>query len=144
MTMLCSFRNILVSRRLTTHFGVNLVRQSHQASPASYPCPQVSFPPPQFDYDFLLNPENIEKIRKNISLRKSDADLDQVIRLHGLFSASGDPEVGQELLEATKKLPNMCAEGVLELGDNNRTLYEDQVEPPTFKLRKFEEIARIP
>ena len=66
-----------------------------------------------------------------------------MIRLHGLFSASGDPEVGQELLEATKKLPNMCAEGVLELGDNNRTLHEDQVEPPTFKLRKFEEIARI-
>ena len=138
--MLCSFRNILVSRRLNTHFGVNLVRQSHQAS---YPCPQVSFPPPQFDYDFLVNPENIEKMRKNISLRKSDADLDEVLRLHTQFSASGDEEVGQKLLEATRKLPNMCAEKVLQMGDNNRTLYESPVEPPTFKLRKFEEIARI-
>lgn len=141
--MLCSFRNILVSRRLNTHYGVNLLRQSHQASLASYPCPQISFPPPQFDYDFLLNQENIEKMRKNILLRKSDADLDQVIRLHSQFSVSGDQKVWEELLEATKKLPNMCGEKVLEMGDNNQTLYEGRVDPPTFKLRKFEEIARI-
>ena len=54
MAMLCSFRNILVSRGLTSHFRVNLALQCHQATSA-YPCPDISFPSPQFDYNFLMN-----------------------------------------------------------------------------------------
>ena len=140
--MLCSYRNILVSRRLAPHFGVNLVGQCHQAASA-YPCPQISFPPPKFDYSFLLDPVSLEKMRKNIELRKSEADLDKVVRLHRLFSQTGDRELEKDLLEETTRLPNMCTERVLDMADDNKILYQGSVLQPEFKLRKFEEIARI-
>ena len=140
--MLCSYRNILVSRRLPPHFGVNLVGQCHQAASA-YPCPQISFPPPKFDYSFLLDPVSLEKMRKNIELRKSEADLDKVVRLHRLFSQTGDRELEKDLLEETTRLPNMCTERVLDMADDNKILYQGSVLQPEFKLRKFEEIARI-
>ena len=127
--MLCSYRNILVSRRLAPHFGVNLVGQCHQAASA-YPCPQISFPPPKFDYSFLLDPVSLEKMRKNIELRKSEADLDKVVRLHRLFSQTGDRELEKDLLEETTRLPNMCTERVLDMADDNKILYQGSVLQP--------------
>jgi len=82
-------------------------------------------------------------MRKNIELRKSEADLDKVIRLHSTFLQSGGEEVERELVKETLKLPNMCAERVLDMADKNLTLYEGSKVQSKFKLRKFEEIARI-
>ena len=82
-------------------------------------------------------------MRRNIELRKSEADLDKVVRLHGLFCQTSDPEVEKELMEETSRLPNMCAERVLHMEDNNKTIYQGSFLQHDFRLRKFEEIARI-
>ena len=54
-------------------------------------------------------------------------------------SDSNDPA----LLEAGLKLPNMCVDRVLEMGEENKIVFQNQFNNPGYKLRKFEEIARI-
>merc|ERR1719471_1112436 len=143
--MLGSLKNISVSRSFSPYFGVNLLRQCHGAASASsaYPCPQINLPPPQFDFSFMLDPDRLEKMRRNIQLRRSGADLDKVGNLYRQFCQTGDPVVEKELIQETSRLPNMCAERVLDMADENKILHQDSFIQPTFKLRKFEDIARI-
>ena len=41
------------------------------------------------------------------------------------------------------KLPNMCAGRVLEMGEENNVIFERPYTNPNYKLRKFEDIARL-
>ena len=41
------------------------------------------------------------------------------------------------------KLPNMCADRVLNMGEENVKIFEAPFTNPDYKLRKFEDIARI-
>lgn len=41
------------------------------------------------------------------------------------------------------KLPNMCADRVLEMGEENNVIFERPYTNPNYKLRKFEDIARL-
>ena len=47
------------------------------------------------------------------------------------------------MLSASVKLPNMCSDRVLDMGSENKLVYEKPFTNPSFKLRKFEDIARI-
>ena len=49
----------------------------------------------------------------------------------------------QSLLTAGLKLPNMCADRVLNMGQENNVIFERHFTNPDYKLRKFEDIARL-
>ena len=49
----------------------------------------------------------------------------------------------QSLLTAGLKLPNMCADRVLDMGQENNVIFERPFTNPDYKLRKFEDIARV-
>lgn len=40
-------------------------------------------------------------------------------------------------------MPNMCADRVLDMGEENRVIFERPFTNPDYKLRKFEDIARL-
>ena len=52
-------------------------------------------------------------------------------------------DVYKSLVTAGLKLPNMCADRVLEMGEENRVVFQKPFHNPDYKLRKFEDIARI-
>ena len=47
------------------------------------------------------------------------------------------------MLTAGLKLPNMCADRVLNMGQENNVIFERHFTNPDYKLRKFEDIARL-
>ena len=55
---------------------------------------------------------------------------------------SGEP-IHSSLLSEGLKLPNMCSDRVLDMGAENKLVVEKPFTNPSFKLRKFEDIARI-
>lgn len=96
------------------------------------------------DWNFITDPANFDKISKNIALRKSSADLKIVTELHRKYISQGKPaDLEQSLLTAGLKLPNMCADRVLDMGEENRVIFERPFTNPDYKLRKFEDIARL-
>lgn len=126
---------------------------SGHAPYSSYPCPPVSLPQPRLDWDYLTDPANLATIQRNIGLRKNKADIQRVQELykeiylnddiHELKSEQGRKMTQDNLLTAGLAVPNMCPASVIELGKENRTIYEQDFTKPEFKIRTFEEIARI-
>ena len=47
------------------------------------------------------------------------------------------------MLTAGLKLPNMCADRVLNMGQENNVIFERHFTNPDYKSRKFEDIARL-
>ena len=123
------------------------------SSASSYPCPPVSLSRPQLDWDLLSDPNNLEKIRENIKLRKSSACIDKVMELykeiylntdiHDMKSDIARDAINDNLLAAGLAVPNMSADRVMQMGDNPTLVYEKPFTNPEFKVRKFEDIARI-
>ena len=142
----------LMSGRLsfagTKHLSIG-VRQSS----SSYPCPDVVIPRPQLDWDWISHPDNYQKISENIKLRKSKASIEKVTDLykeiylnteiHDMKSETARDALKDELVSAGLALPNMCADRVLAMGDSPTLLYEKPFTNAEFKVRKFEDIARI-
>jgi len=120
---------------------------------STYPCPAVVLPPPQIDWGWVTDPGNYQKISDNIRIRKSKASIEKVMGLHKEIylntcvhdakTDSGKEAILKELEKAGLSLPNMCADRVLEMGDAPTLIYENAFEAPDYKLRKFEDIARI-
>jgi len=107
----------------------------------------------QLDWQFLSNPANLEAIQRNIQQRKSQASILEVQALykeiylntciHESKSEEGRDKTVRNLLKAALEIPNMCPPEVSNLGTENKTLYEKPFSNPSFKVRKFEDIARI-
>ena len=107
----------------------------------------------QLDWQFLSNPANLEAIQRNIQQRKSQASILEVQALykeiylntciHESKSEEGQDKTVRNLLKAALEIPNMCPPEVFNLGTENKTLYEKPFSNPSFKVRKFEDIARI-
>ena len=86
-------------------------------------------------------------------LRKSKASIDKVTDLykeiylntdiHDMKSETARDAIKDELLSTGLALPNMCADRVLAMGDSPTLVYEKPFTNPEFKVRKFEDIARI-
>jgi len=118
-----------------------------------YPCPRVKLPKPQPNLEYLTDPHNVDKIQENIHLRKSNADIQRVQELykqiylyddiHEVRSEAGQAATQESLLEAAMAVPNITPDNVLQLGEENKVLYENSFINPEFKIRTFEEIARI-
>ena len=107
----------------------------------------------QLDWQFLSNPANFETIQKNIQQRKSKASIQEVQALykeiylntciHESKSEEGRTRTEERLLKAALDIPNMCPQEVSDMGTENKTLYEKLFSNPPFKVKKFEDIARI-
>jgi len=140
---LCTFGSLLFSRGIRTHFSPNLVRQCQNRNFSTQnSSPEV--PSPDLNWNFITDPANFDKISKNISLRKSSASLQEVTNLHKNFASKDkNTDVYKSLLTAGLKLPNMCADRVLEMGEENCVVFQKPFHNPDYKLRKFEDIARI-
>ena len=54
----------------------------------------------------------------------------------------GEP-IHTSLLSEGLRLPNMCSDRVLDMASENKLVHEKPFTNPSFKLRKFEDIARI-
>jgi len=120
---------------------------------SSYPCPLVNIPSHQLDWDSMTNPANEEKIIENIKMRKSGADIVKVNDLYKEIYLNTDindiktdtakATIKDNLMKAGLAVPNMSADRVLQMGDEPTLIYEKPFVTPDFKMRKFEEIARI-
>ena len=107
----------------------------------------------QLDWQFLSNPANLEAIQRNIQQRKSQASIEEVQALykeiylntciHDSKSEEGRAKTQGNLLKAALEIPNMCPQDISDLGTENKTLYEKPFSNPSFKVKKFEDIARI-
>ena len=127
--------------------------RAYSGSETSYPCPSLVLPPPQVDWGWVTHPDNYRKISENIKARRSNASIDKVMSLykeiylntciHDAKTDAARQAIIDELEAAGLALPNMCADRVLEMGDTPTLVYENTFEDPGFKLRKFEDIARI-
>jgi len=117
-------------------------------------CRFVSIPAKaQLDWQFLSNPANFEAIRKNIQQRKSQASIADVQALykeiylntciHESKTEEGKAKIEENLLKAALEVPNMCPQEISDLGTENKTIYEKAFSNPSFKVKKFEDIARI-
>jgi len=120
---------------------------------SSYPCPEVTITKPELDWDYLTDPNNLVKIKENIKCRKSSANIQEAVDIYkeiylntdidNIKSETARELIRDKLLKAGLALPNMCADRVLEMGDQSSLVYENTFTNPEFKLRKFEDIARI-
>jgi len=107
----------------------------------------------QLDWQFLSNPANLEAIQRNIQQRNSQASISEVQALykeiylntciHESKSEEGRAKTEGNLLQAALEIPNMCPQEISDLGTENKTLYEKPFSNPSFKVKKFEDIARI-
>ena len=107
----------------------------------------------QLDWEFLSNPANLEAIQRNIGQRKSQASIQEVQALykeiylntciHESKSEEGQAKTEGNLLKAALEIPNMCPQEISDLGTENKTLFEKPFSNPSFKVKKFEDIARI-
>ena len=105
------------------------------------------------DWEFLSDPSNLNIIQKNIEQRKSQANIRDVqdlykeiylnTCLHETKSEEARAKTEENLLKAALEIPNMCPQEISELGTKNKTLYEKPFSNPSFKVKKFEDIARI-
>ena len=105
------------------------------------------------DWEFLSDPSNLNIIQKNIEQRKSQASIRDVQDLykeiylntciHETKSEEARAKTEENLLKAALEIPNMCPQEISELGTQNKTLYEKPFSNPSFKVKKFEDIARI-
>ena len=105
------------------------------------------------DWEFLSDPSNLNIIQKNIEQRKSQASIRDVQDLykeiylntciHETKSEEARAKTEENLLKAALEIPNMCPQEISELGTKNKTLYEKPFSNPSFKVKKFEDIARI-
>jgi len=139
------FRCLSFSRVMKLHFSPAMFSQQPsrcQSSSSQFPCPDVNTASPELNWNFITNPANFEKISKNIQLRKSSASIKEVTELYRKYFPLGET-MEPALLSASVKLPNMCSDRVLDMGSENKLVYEKPFTNPSFKLRKFEDIARI-
>jgi len=123
---------------------VRLCQEREYSNFEQYPTSRAKIPSPEFDWNFISDPANFDKISKNIALRKSSADLNLVTELHRKYITQGKPsDLEESLLTEGLKLPNMCAGRVLEMGEENNVIFERHFTNPDYKSRKFEDIARL-
>ena len=132
-------------------FG-RLVRPLERAV-SSYPCPPLELPKPSLDWGQLSDPANLGSIQSNIDIKKSRADIRRVQELfkeiylntciHDTKSEVGREATEANLLAAALQVPNMCSQHSVDLGTDNKVLYEKPFTNPEFKVRKFEDVARI-
>ena len=135
-----------------------LWRRGAPRCPALAPRPLSSRPlappaRPTLDWAFLSDPANTAAMERNVALRRSRADVRLVQELykeihlhtdiHDMKSEAGRAAVEARLLAAGLALPNMCPEHVMAMGDHNTTIFEKPFTNPGFKVKKFEDIARI-
>lgn len=145
-----NYRMLFTATKLRVVFLHPLRKTCHFSS---YPCPSVILPKPQPNLEYLSNPDNLKKIHQNINLRKSKANIQKVQDLykqiylyndiHDIKSEEGRANTHENLLFAALAVPNNCPDHVLEMGSENKLIFEKLFTHPEFKLRKFEDIARI-
>jgi len=140
---------------------------------SDYPCPRVKFPRPVLDFDFLLDPQNKDKIIKNMKNRKGVGDLDKVYKiadelknlnldLKNSVSNTMSWSQRQQLWNLNKeqrdalknllemeierealKIPNMSHSEVEDMGEEPTVIFKKEFKARDFKLRTFEDISRM-
>jgi seryl-tRNA synthetase len=107
----------------------------------------AGLPRPRPDWSAVQRPAGAALMQRNIELRKSQASVVRVQELcRELQQVEGGPDqqrLEQELLAAALALPNICPDSVLALGTENKIIHERPFTKPDFKLRTFEDVARI-
>ncbi|XP_014205482.1 serine--tRNA ligase, mitochondrial [Copidosoma floridanum] len=93
---------------------------------------EIHLPEPEYDIDFWCNPFNRDLIVKNISKRKSHADINRILQLHQNSHSQ------EELINEIRKIPNLTDPKVLEYKDNEPCVLRKMGEQPTFRFKPQE------
>jgi len=97
---------------------------------------KLQLPEMCIDKQFLLDSENLEKIRDNIKARLSTANIDLAHQLHKEGGSEDD------LLAELVKCPNMSHSEVKDLKEPRVCLLKE-FKYPDHKIRNFEDISKI-
>ncbi|XP_060562046.1 serine--tRNA ligase, mitochondrial-like [Ruditapes philippinarum] len=66
---------------------------------------------PEYDFDYILDPDNLDAIRDNIAQRKGVGNIDLVVDLHRKFVNETNPgekeKVRREFIQAVGEIPNI-------------------------------------
>ena len=69
----------LLSRASELDTKLSLATVSEHNSGSKENCEEIDIPEPEFNFEYLCDPENIEEIRVNIKHRKGVGDIDKVV-----------------------------------------------------------------
>lgn len=99
---------------------------------------------PEFDYDYLLNPNNRAEIEENIALRGLTGNINRVHELSSALNAEANPSKRDKILESliveTHNIPNKCHPDIKNYGETPKVVKPAKKTETLFHTRETEEV----
>lgn len=107
---------------------------------------KISLAEPEFDYEYITNPENRKEIEENIKSRKNIGDISRVLELDHKFRTEKCPAkretLWQSLLAEASSLPNRTHPIIKAYQNRPKVLKSSEHVVHSFAPKEFHELAK--